>query len=533
MTVNAPIADMTTRESSTARLKRACATGTGRLILLALVSAAITIMYRPFSQPEGGDAAIYDYIAQSILRGQVPYRDVADIKGPFAPQLSAAAMAIGSVIGIRDIIAVRSLHVVLVCLLSVLTFLVAEVYLRSRAAGLIAVLIPLMFSTYLEMMVGGTQPKLPMMIFGMLSLIMIAKDRPFWAGFSSMLSCLCWQPGLLFAGVAFLIFSGYLSSWRDLRAIKVLAGAILPLAVTLAYFYWRGALEEMWAWTITYNYSVFGPAAKKSFADASQHLWRITQRVFQIDVVMLGISTLGLLIFLVERLRVKGRGSLRAPDLFRDAIALAPLIYLGFCFINIQSGPDLIPLVPFIGIFGGWMFVQAGRTAARSGYAQKAASRPRLEAVVSGAAMGVILLVSLYRGAAYRIEGWTLGAQYRAMESLSTLLAPDDRIYVHGAVEILTLLNRPNLNPYVFLDWGADEFAAVRRNTSFSSLIEEMEAQAPKLVSITRLGKVRHRAELEKWVEDHYQQMTPGYEGIYMRRSDDMTTRIASVLTGH
>jgi len=58
----------------------------------------------------------------------------------------------------------------------------------------------------------------------MVSLLMIAKDKPFWAGVCSMLSCLSWQPGLLFTGVAILIFSRYLTSWRDWRALKVTLG---------------------------------------------------------------------------------------------------------------------------------------------------------------------------------------------------------------------------------------------------------------------------------------------------------------------
>ena len=40
-----------------------------------LLTVAVMFMYRPFSQAESGDSAVYDYIAQLIVRGQVPYRD--------------------------------------------------------------------------------------------------------------------------------------------------------------------------------------------------------------------------------------------------------------------------------------------------------------------------------------------------------------------------------------------------------------------------------------------------------------------------
>ena len=68
-----------------------------------------------------------------------------------------------------------------------------------------------------EWMVTGTQPKLPMILFGLLSVLLIGKQRPYWAGFFSMLSCLCWQPGLMFTGVAVLMFSRYLTTGGILR----------------------------------------------------------------------------------------------------------------------------------------------------------------------------------------------------------------------------------------------------------------------------------------------------------------------------
>src|ERR1044071_8053747 len=102
-----------------------------RLALIAFaVGALVMLAYRPWRQIEVGDTAVYDYIAQSILRGQMPYRDVVDIKGPGGAYLSAMAMAVGKWIGLRDIIAVRLFHVLMIGLLSAVTYLVAETYLR-------------------------------------------------------------------------------------------------------------------------------------------------------------------------------------------------------------------------------------------------------------------------------------------------------------------------------------------------------------------------------------------------------------------
>jgi len=113
-------------------------------------------------------------------------------------------------------------------------------------------------------------------------------------------------------------------------------------------------------------------------------------------------------------------------------------------------------------------------------------------------------MVVFVRTVTHRADDRTLQSQYDAITPLSELLGTKGQVYVHGSVEILVLLNRPNLNPYVFLDWGADDFAASLRSTSFAAIIDEMEAQAPKLVSISRLRKVNHRMDLERWVDQHY-----------------------------
>ena len=484
-----------------------------RLLALAafLIGVSVTLMHRPWSQPEGGDEAIWDYVAQCIVRGQAPYRDVVEIKSPLSAYLSAAAMLIGGSAGLRDVIAVRLLNVLMVGSLSAITFLVASAYLRSRLAACIAFLIPLMPSHFAEWMVTGTEPKLPMILFGLFSLLLIAKDKPFWAGLFSMLACLCWQPGLLFTGVAVLMFSRYLTRWRDLAGMKVLLGALVPLAVLLFYFYSIGALADFWTWTVVYNVKVYAPETSKGIGETLGLLWRVSVRVFRWDLVLVALSVAGLFMLALERVKAKRKdGFLASPRLREDAIVILPLIYLAFCLINFQSGPDLIPLFPFIGMFGGWFVVKLGGAALGRGLAR------RVPAAVLVALFGLIILRSL----TYRVASeLTLQDQQKAFGAVANVLSPDDRIYVHGTVEILVLLNTPNLNPYIFLDRGKDNWIAKRTPGGFQAIIDEMESSSPKIVAVSRAGRVAHRAELRQWVDDHYDQMElPGYDGIYVRR---------------
>src|SRR5712692_9689902 len=72
-------------------------------LVVILVSVAVMLLWRLFTQLEAGDSAIWDYVAQAILRGQVPYRDVVEIKGPASAYLSAIAMWLGKSVGLRDV----------------------------------------------------------------------------------------------------------------------------------------------------------------------------------------------------------------------------------------------------------------------------------------------------------------------------------------------------------------------------------------------------------------------------------------------
>lgn len=488
-------------------------------ILIFLFSVVVAFGYKPFSQVVEGDSAIYDYISQSILRGQVPYRDIADIKFPGNVYVNALAIWVGEWFGLQDIFAIRLLQMIELGLLSVFTFLVVEIYLKSRAAALIAVLIPLLNKYYLGWVVMGSQPKLPLMLFGMLTLVLIAKDRPFWAGVASMMACLCWQPGLLFTGTAGLVFSNYLWRWRDLRAVKVILGAMIPLGVMFGYFYLAGALEDLWAWTVQYNYSVFAPDAQKSFFEGIEHIGTVTRRIFEREALFAIFSIGGYLIFVIERLRA--RWQKREPGFqdgqFKDALIFPFLIYFLFCTINMQGGPDLIPFVPFFGIFGGYFIVKAAGFVATRRLIQ---TRFRQAEFLFVALVGLMLLATVsIRAARYQTGSRNLQEQYRQLQPVAEILTADDKLYVHGNAAMLVLLKKANVNPYVFLDWGADEFAASRTVGGFATIISEMEAQAPKIVSITRLKKVAYKTDFSNWVDAHYDELMK-FDGdpVYIRR---------------
>src|SRR5262252_178344 len=124
-------------EAAGARRQRRSLSAFALPVFAFALTLGVMFMYRPASQPLRGDPALYEYIAQSILRGQMPYRDVIDPKGPGAMYASAFAMLIGRALGLNDVLAVRLLYILMAGLLSVATYLVAEAYLENKWAAVL------------------------------------------------------------------------------------------------------------------------------------------------------------------------------------------------------------------------------------------------------------------------------------------------------------------------------------------------------------------------------------------------------------
>lgn len=494
------------------------------LVLVFLFGATVMLMYRPFSQMEGGDDAIWDYISQSIVRGQVPYRDVIENKAPGAGYLSALMIQAGKLVGVRDVIAIRSGYVCLAGLLCVLTYLVAEAYFQSRLAATLAFLIPLLSTDFAVMLISGTRPKLPMIVFGLGTLLLIARDRPFWAGFCSMLSCLCWQPGLLFTGTAVLIFSKYLLSWRDGRALKVLAGASVPLLVAISYFWWIGALDELWKATIDYNVKVYMPEGNLGARVAVARLWHLMSDVMGTSILWVKLSAVGFLVFAIKQVWAK----LRSPDgftaraSFKDALLIPPIVYLIFHVISYPGEDDLIPLLPFVGLFAAFLFLAVVRLIGSVGLFRSKVPAIRFAECLLVIPICLAIVPVVSRAATYRLaEGRTLAGQQSAFEAISNALGPDDSIYVHGTLEILVLLNRPNLNPYILLSRGTDEYVSRKLPGGFTDLLRQMEAAAPKVVSLSRLQQVLHKDELLQWAAERYDKLPLefAHDSVYVRKA--------------
>ena len=117
-----------------------------RLFWIVLIAGGLVYSQAQFwNQPSGGDRANWDYFAQVIARGGVPYRDVVNIKSPLSAYIGAAAILVSKPLGLSDVLAIRLTFFVLAVLTLGFTFLVALDYFKSIRIALFTATVMLTF----------------------------------------------------------------------------------------------------------------------------------------------------------------------------------------------------------------------------------------------------------------------------------------------------------------------------------------------------------------------------------------------------
>ena len=380
-------------------------------------------------------------------------------------------------------------------------------------------MIMLSFEAFAVLNGGGVQPKTPMVLFGLMALWAVLKDRPFVAGVFGMLSALSWQPGLLFVGVAGLAFSRYLTSWRDLKVVRLLAGAAIPLVIQLGYFWAVGALHDFYVWNINFNATVYGPGQARSIGGFFRRLAKMLAGTYHTGRFFFYLAVPGLAIVTWQTFARRPRGESRAlQDAPRQALVIAPVVYFLFCMIDIQGGADLIPLLPFVAIFAAAaLFFAAEQAIHLARRWQPNLNRAPLETVSAGVILALALVFSVSENLARERNGPTLADQDPEVREIVSYLSPGDKIFVHGKPEILVLSGLTNASKYYLLDRGKDGYLDQVEEGGFAGWLERLKAERPKVVALDRLDSPGHIRELEEWVESEYNEHRGRIFTFYVR----------------
>ncbi|HEX8185804.1 MAG TPA: hypothetical protein VF747_13655, partial [Blastocatellia bacterium] len=383
--------------------------------------------------------------------------------------------------------------------------------------------IMLTFGAFARLNGGGTQPKTPMVLFGLIALWAILKDRPFIAGLFAMLSALSWQPGLLFFGAAGLAFSHYLTSWRDMKVAKLVAGAAIPLAIMVGYFWAAGAIREFYIWNIHFNATVYGPNEMRPLAGFFNRIAKMLAGTYHNGRFYFYLAAPGFLIVLWRELKQpqggRARGLLQSAP--RHAIMIAPVVYLLFCVIDIQGGADLIPFLPFVAMFAAVALLLLVEQAA----ALLARARPSLKdaplEVWGSAAISVFVLALAVSDSIAGARDFTLSDQDAQVREIVSHLQPGDKIFVHGQTEILVLSGLTNASKYFLLDRGKDQYLDRVEEGGFDGWLARLKAERPKVVVLDRLKSLGYLNEIQSWVDTEYEPREEGVFRYYVRKDSN------------
>jgi hypothetical protein len=496
--------------------------GRRRMFWVVVMGAALLYSQSEFlKQPSRGDPANWDYIAQVITRGGVPYRDVVNIKTPLSAYIGAAAIVVARPLGVRDVIAIRITFLALAALTAGFTFLVALDSFNSYRIAVLAASALLAFDVFARLNAGGVQPKTAMVLFGLLTILAVSKDRPIAAGVFGMLSALSWQPGLLFVGAAGLAFSRNLTNWRDLKAAKVLLGALIPLAIFLAYLFGTSALADFYRWTLHFNATVYGPGETRTISNFfSSFAKLIGRRNFDLrEYVYLALVGLCVTIGL-ESIRAKRRGTSYFVEANqRQIVLIVTIIYFAFCMISFQAGADLIPLLPFTAIFAAvalvWIVERVGSLVSR---VRPATDRQTVEAWMCIALLVFILGRGVVDAFSFERGFPTLQDQDVAISEIVAHLQPGEKIYAHGASGVLVLAGLTNASKYYYLDRGKDEYLDQVEPGGFVGWLERLKAERPRIVVLDRLTWSKYANYFEQWVAAEYQLRNNRVYVYYVRK---------------
>lgn len=493
--------------------------------ILCLVFLAALLVYSQnqfWKQPSSGDRANWDYFAQVIVRGGVPYKDVVNIKSPLSAYIGAVAIVVTKPFGLRDIFAIRIAFLILSALVAAFTFQLASEYLDSRV-GIIAATVMISCVAFSRYNSGGIQPKTPMILFGLLSLLALKRDRPFLSGLFGMCSALCWQPGLLFVGVAFLGFSRYLTNWRDGKLMRLLSGSLLPLIVLILYFWAAGALKSFYLWNVDFPLTVYAPHEARTVSNFFSHLLKLVNGPYKNTRPYFYIALGGLLIaILQEAIRIlrspKGQFASAATS---HALIISLLVYFGFCMIDIQGGPDLIPLLPFVATFSAFAILFVVDQCAKLWQRVKPGLNRGLFDRYAVLVIVVFMIYSDVTVAFYFERAFpTLADQEAAVQELMRSFRPGDSIFTYGQTELLVLTGMTNASKYFLLDRGKAGYLDQVEPGGFNGWLEELKRQRPRIVAMERLMNDNDLKPLEEWVAEDYRPASNRVFTCYVRKGD-------------
>ena len=419
-----------------------------RLLWLAAIAGIALIVFSQYGF-EGRltrDKANLVYAAQQMQNGIPPLVSLFNHSGPLPPLMGGMAVAGGRFLNSDDTVAVRFAFAIIAALAVASTYLLGITLFKSEQIGLLSAALCIGSYCFGSDAVSGPRTKIPLVLFESLSLFFASKKNWLAAGVSSSLAMLSWQPAGVFViaifVTAFIQAPGPVKRIRNIA--KALLGTLIPIAGISSYYLYMGAFSNLVDGTVLFNIKF----VERQPQTVLQHIAGPLGAIIRGYAVMMIPIVLGFIAMcLLYRWRYKESGSetkrLLSEDSFTAMMLSFPMIVI-WSLIDFQGCPDFFIFLPFVAVGFGWLCTGLiDRIFTRTSYRS-----PAVALVVS--------LLILSSGIYYRIKSDTELRDQRVNAARIEAEFPDQKIISIGAPDLLVLLRRTNLNPYVFIASGID-----------------------------------------------------------------------------
>lgn len=361
-------------------------------VALSAVVAAWWIAYQ-LAQPLGIDQGIFVWAGHVIRRGGLMYRDAWDVKGPLVYYLAAASEVVFG----HHVWAFRALDLLWQFAAAPLIFATTRRAGAGRAAAAISVALYFIWFTALET-ADSAQPDAwaGILLCGVALLLLTRPRAPLTLLYCGILIGVCClvKPtyGMFLLLPALYFVTG--TTWSNrFRALGLtIAGFVLPLLISVAFFSAHGALRDYYDTYIGFNLSVYAVKDALSWPDRAWiafHVMVLSFRFFfAVPLALIGLIAL----------------ARRAPS---DAAMLCSWLLLAVVNVMIQGKmvwlyhyvPIYLPFAVAAGVGVSPVLTAARRAMVRS-------PRPRLVMLAIGTAC-VIPIGATCAGAALKMSAWT------------------------------------------------------------------------------------------------------------------------------
>lgn len=451
------------------------------------------------------DSGIYFYGGQRMAEGVPPYVSIFDHKGPLPVAFAGLGVVLSGWFGIYDLYSVRLVFYAIGCLTTVVVYLLGREVFRAQIAGLFGALTFLGFYGYARPVASGPEPKTPLVLFQALCLVFLVRKNWFWAGFSGSVAFLAWQPAGILLAVSLLLAVGQPGRERPGALLRAGTGVATPLAATVLYYWYHGALEALLDGFLVFNLFL---------VDRAGQLPLFNPQVI-LNQMMTGYNTmvLPILVGLAVILSLYFRRPV--PHRFVPVLLSLPLFVL-WSLTDFQVPEDFYVFLPYAAIgFGAALALAVGRVE----------GQPLVVALFSVALIGAAL-TGIPEVNQKPSPGPSLQEQRRSVAEIERRFGEDVSIASINAPQVLALMQRTNPNRYLFITDGIDNQIEADVPGGFEGWVRSLQEYDPELIAYYADGQFQmpdanlspeRREQLYSWLDANYRAEKIGNFWVYVR----------------